>query len=87
MSKNSKLIEKFVSVPADFTWDELSKALASFGYKEIKTGKTAGSRRRFVDENNSIILLHKPHPGNIVKKYAIRQVIECLKENRKLTDE
>jgi hypothetical protein len=26
------------------------------------------------------IMLHKPHPGNIVKRYAMQQVLEELKE-------
>ena len=26
------------------------------------------------------IMLHKPHPGNIVKEYAMKQVLEDLKE-------
>ena len=25
-------------------------------------------------------MLHKPHPGNIIKGYAIRQVLDELKE-------
>jgi peptidoglycan/xylan/chitin deacetylase (PgdA/CDA1 family) len=58
-----------------------------YGYKEINTGKTSGSRRRFIDENGHIILLHKPHPQNIVKKYTLRQVIESLKEKGKINDE
>lgn len=87
MSKGSKLIDRFLSTPADFTWDELIKVLASFGYTEKKSGKTGGSRRKFVDEAKSIISLHKPHPSNIVKKYAIIQVINNLKENGKIKDE
>ncbi len=87
MSKKNKLIDKFLSVPADFTWDELIKVLASYGYQEKNTGKTGGSRRKFVDRTNNIILLHKPHPGNIVKKYALRQIIENLKEKGKVTND
>lgn len=84
MSKRDKLIERFLSIASDFTWDELIKVLASFGYNEINKGKTSGSRRRFVDDKSNIILLHEPHPSNIVKKYALRQVIEHLKEKGKI---
>lgn len=87
MSKKNKLIDRFLSIPADFTWGELIKVLISYGYNEIKTGKTAGSRRRFVDEKGNIILLHKPHPANVVKKYALRQVVEHLQEKGKIIDE
>lgn len=78
VSKIDKLRDRFFSLPKDFTWDELSKVLISYGYIELKTGKTGGSRRKFV-KGSHIISLHKPHPGNIVKQYTIRQVIETLK--------
>jgi hypothetical protein len=87
MGKKGKLVDRFLSIPADFTWDEMLNVLASYGYTEIKKGKTAGSRRKFVDEENNLILLHKPHPANVVKKYAIKQVIDNLKEKGKLKDE
>ena len=87
MSQTNKLVDRFLSLPADFTWDELIRLLASYGYKEKTKGKTGGSRRKFVDGNNNIISLHKPHPGNIVKKYALRQVNENLKEKGKIKDE
>ncbi len=87
MSQKGKLTDRFLSIPADLTWDELVKVLRSYGYAEINTGKTAGSRRRFVDGSGNIILLHKPHPAKIVKKYAIRQVVENLKEKGKIKDE
>ena len=84
MSQKEKLIDRFLSVPANFTWDELIKVLEYYGYVEGIKGKTGGSRRRFVDDDGNIILLHKPHPANIVKKYAIRQVIQNLKDKRKI---
>jgi hypothetical protein len=87
MSKIEKLIERLVSRPTDFTWDELVKILSHFGYEELKKGKTGGSRRKFADESKHIISLHKPHPGNIVKHYVINQVIAELKERGKIKDE
>lgn len=78
MSKIEKLIERFRFQPKDFTWDELVKVLAHFGYSEMKKGKTGGSRRKFVDSKNNVINLHKPHPGNILKGYAIKQIIDYL---------
>ena len=84
MGKHEKLIERLLSNPKDFTWDELVKVLGAYGYKEKKGGKTGGSRRKFVDKDNNIISLHKPHPGNIVKTYAINDVIEHLTINGKL---
>jgi hypothetical protein len=87
MSRQEKLISRLLSVPKDFTWEELIKVLTSFGYREIKGGKTGGSRRRFADENKNVITLHKPHPANIVKDYAIREVIAHLKGKGYIKDE
>jgi hypothetical protein len=68
MAQNQKLLKRLISGPKDFTWNELTSVLSHFGYKEMKTGKTGGSRRRFVGEDNHILLFHKPHPGNILKR-------------------
>jgi len=87
MSRQEKLIERLLTVPRDFTWEELIKVLAFFGYEEFTGGKTGGSRRKFVDVHKNIIALHKPHPSNIVKQYAIREVITHLKEKDHLKDE
>ena len=65
-------------------WDELVKTLAYFDYAETKAGKTGGSRRKFSDKNKNVIAVHKPHPGTIVKKYVIREVITHLREKGKL---
>ncbi|WP_069658617.1 type II toxin-antitoxin system HicA family toxin [Arcticibacter eurypsychrophilus] len=78
MSKAEKLIERFKSVPADFTWAEIKSVLGILGFEEIGTGKTSGSRCRFINSNKVVILLHKPHPGSIVKKYAIVDTIHTL---------
>jgi hypothetical protein len=79
MSRKEKLISRLLSVPKDFTWEELAKVLFIFGYEEFTGGKTGGSRRRFIDQDKNIITLHKPHPANIVKEYALREVIIHLK--------
>ncbi len=79
MGKAEKLRERFLKTPKDFTLDELIAVLADFAYHPLKTGKSSGSRRKFVNINNDIISLHKPHPRSIVKHYALRQVIDFLK--------
>ena len=79
MSQKDKLIERFCRQPKDFTYDELKKLLEYFGYQEDNSGN--GSRVKFYNnENNDIICLHKPHPGNIVKQYVLKMVKEKLKE-------
>ncbi len=80
MGKKEKLIERLLQRPSDFTWNELTSLLKSFGYSEMKTGKTGGSRRRFIHSSAATITLHKPHPQNTLKKYAINQLIEQLRQ-------
>lgn len=80
MTRKDKLIARLKGRPRDFTWDELHRLLASLGYRESKAGKTGGSRRRFIHDSAAAISLHKPHPGNIVKMYALDEVIRVLTE-------
>ncbi|MGZ3755615.1 MAG: type II toxin-antitoxin system HicA family toxin [Mucilaginibacter sp.] len=87
MSRQEKLISRLLSVPKDFTWDELIKVLAYYEYNEFTGGKTGGSRRRFIDSKKNIITLHKPHPANVVKSYALREVVSHLKEKGHIQDE
>ena len=78
MSTKDKLIERFLALPSDFTFDELERLLTILGYSKSNKGKTSGSRIIFKDKDGHPIMLHKPHPGNIVKMYALRQVLEEL---------
>lgn len=78
MSRMEKLVERLLSSPKDFTWDELVKLLYNLGFLELSSGKTGGSRRKFVDRSNNILSLHKPHPGNILKTYQVKQVVNFL---------
>ena len=66
--------------PKNFTWDELVRLLEGLGYSEAAAGKTGGSRRRFLHATAPTIALHKPHPGNIVKMYVIKDVLRVLSE-------
>ncbi len=78
MSKRDKLIDRFLSMPSDFHFDEMVRLLRYFGFDEIKKGKTSGSRVKFINEDNVPINLHKPHPSGIMKKYQLKQVKEIL---------
>ena len=62
------------------TFDEMTKLLEYFGFEKCNKGKTSGSRVIFKKEGAQPIMLHKPHPGNIVKSYAIKQVYDYLTE-------
>ena len=79
MTQIEKLQKRFLSKPKDFTWNELCKLLSSKGFELMKGG---GSRRKFVHDGTekTIISLHKPHPGSIVKRYALEDVETTLRE-------
>ena len=81
MGKSEKLLKRFLSKPKDFTYDELKRLLKSFGYEEVKTGKTSGSRVAFINQNTKhIIRLHKPHPNPELKHYQLNDIEEELRK-------
>jgi len=65
-------------MPSDFHYDEKVKLLGYFGFEEEKKGKTSGSRVKFVNRQGVPIMLHKPHPSGIMKKYQLKQIREVL---------
>lgn len=79
MGKKEKLLARLQQRPKDFTWDELTSLLKSLGYVQRKTGKSGGSRRRFVHTTAPTITLHKPHPNRIVRMYVINDILELLR--------
>jgi len=75
MSKKEKLIQKLLESNT-FKYSDMIKLLILLGYKELQGN---GSRVKF-DNGNAmdLINLHKPHPSNEMKSYAIKQVREKL---------
>ena len=87
MSKEEKMILRIKSCPSDYTYSEAIALTSRFGYKEYTKGSTSGSRVVLYRESDKRkILLHKPHPGNIMKEYAVRQLLEHLIENGDIND-
>lgn len=85
MSKDEKLVKRFLSRPKNFTFEELKKMLKAFGYEEIRQGKTSGSAVAFFNKAEMhLIHLHKPHPGNELKMYQIDLIREELEKKEKL---
>jgi hypothetical protein len=80
MGTKEKLRNRFLKMPSDFSFDEMQRLLEGYGYEKSNKGKTSGSRLIFKNGNKRPIMLHKPHPGNIVKEYAMKQVFDDLKE-------
>ena len=71
------MIERFKRQPKDFTWQELVRLLGLFGFEIDNKGKTSGSRTVFV-RNDDEIEVHKPHPSNVIKEYAMKNVLKFL---------
>jgi len=80
MSKVTKILERLLDPRTTFTFQELEYVLGKLGYIERKTGKTSGSRRAYINQRTKhIIRIHKPHPGNEIKKYVKNYIIGELK--------
>lgn len=84
MTKRDKLIQRFLTKPKDFSWQELVKLLEGLGYQLASSGKTGGSRVRFVHQEHPPITLHKPHPSPILKRYQIEGIIDLLRQEELL---
>ena len=81
MSKTEKLLQRFLSKPKDFTFEDLRRLLKSFGYEDAKTGKTSGSRVAFYNtELDDMIKFHKPHPSQIMKQCYLRDIEQQLRD-------
>lgn len=76
MSKKGKLLEKLLSRPADFTWDEAVKLMKHHHFRLVKQ---SGSRRVFRHVSGLKVFLHEPHPQNILLDYAMERLIEGLR--------
>ena len=77
MGKKEKLIKRLKSIPKDFTFSEMNTALKTLGFEKDNKGKTSGSRVGF-EKDDVIIQLHKPHPGNVLLEYQVKQVLKIL---------
>lgn len=79
MSIHEKLKNRIRRKPSDFSFKELRTLLNGLGYVEEHGGQTGGSRVTFYNNKlNHIIKLHRPHPGSILKKYQVKQILDSL---------
>lgn len=79
MSKFEKAKERISSKPKDYTYTEARTLLEQMGFKEYNKGRTSGSRVKFYREKDQkIILLHKPHPDDVMKPGAVKSLVEYL---------
>lgn len=81
MTKADKAKARIQSVPKDYTYTEARQLLKQLGFIEYQKGKTSGSRVLFYRELDNIkILLHKPHPGDVMSVATTRDLYEKLVE-------
>ena len=82
MSRLEKETERLKSRPKDYTYDEAKSLLNKLGFFENNKGRTSGARVEFKDNSGRKLILHKPHPGNILKTYQINDVVNELEKWR-----
>ena len=80
MSTKEKLIDRLMSLPVDFTFDEVVRLFSLCGFEMSNKGHSSGSRVAFV-RGDEVFSMHKPHPGNIVKRGTLKFVKDYLEEN------
>ena len=82
MNRKAKLLQRFRTLPRDFTFDEMEALFKSCGISLNNKGATSSSRVEFVNEKDgNTYIMHKPHPSNIIKGYSMRQVYNFLESN------
>lgn len=79
MSTKEKLKERFKTLPSDFTFDELVRLFNILGFTVNNKGVISGSRVR-LEKGTDYYNLHKPHPGNVIKKTALKDIYQYLKD-------
>ena len=81
MSKSEKAKERLRSAPKDYTYTEAKSLLCSLGFEEFSKGKTSGSKIMFYrKEDGDKVLMHKPHPGDIMDIAAVKALRNHLME-------
>lgn len=79
MSKLGKAKERILLKPKDYTYTEAKYLLSQLGFVEYNKGRTSGSRVKFYRaEDEKIILLHKPHPSDVMTVGAVKDLAEYL---------
>ena len=81
MSQKEYLIKRLKSTPKDFELRELEKLFGLCGCMKSNAGKTSGSAVKYIyasGKKKRIFSLHKPHPGNVLKKYVLEGAIAFL---------
>ena len=79
MSRLDKAKERLKSLPKDYTYSEAKYLLGQLGFAEFTKGKTSGSRVKFFRASDGeSILMHKPHPSDVMSIGNVRDLAEYL---------
>lgn len=82
MSRHQKALQRLLSKPKDFTWQELVSLLAALRFQLEKAG---GAGRKFVHiETGATLFLHEPHPSKTLKAYQVQDAIDLLRKEHLL---
>lgn len=80
MGRSEKLLKRLKTKPKDFTWGEAAALLGGYGFK-VHNGP--GSARKFHNPvTGRMFMLHEPHPGSILKAYAVNDLLKFLEEQK-----
>lgn len=83
MNRQEKLLKRFATLPKDFTFEEVISLFRIYGFTIDNKGATSGSRVIFRnEEKNMTYIMHRPHPGNTVKGYVMKQIQVFIENNR-----
>jgi len=79
VSTYQKTLDKFLKRPTrkDLTFQDLKVILSRLGFT---MQEREGSRVAFIKEGEDPISLHKPHPGNDIKVYMVKQLQEHIEK-------
>ena len=73
MSQIEKLKAGFTACRGTFPYADFERLLDKMGYKEVKHGKTGGSRRKYHNEgHDDMIMCDEPHDGEMKPKMVSR---------------
>ena len=81
MGTREKALKRIDVLPKDYTFSEAITLMKGLGFDVINKGKTSGSRIRFFRKTDGASIdLHKPHPRDEMKPYAVKQLRDYLVE-------
>ena len=76
-----KAKKRLLSLPRDYKFSEARQLLTHLGFIEYQKVKTSGSRVLFYRPTDNVkILMHKPHPGDVMSIANTRDLCEKLLE-------